>query len=115
MGTKKDHGKLSYKDNQEDISFAELDLCDKNQPMMHDPFEVRVRFTALLRGLNASQTSALKAAQLALKHKDMHEDLHSCILEQLIEVSQVWTQLWRAIGLFPFPKCCCTNMSKGQK
>jgi CTD kinase subunit gamma len=52
---------------------------------MQDPFEVRMRFTALLRNLNASQTAAVKAAQLALKHKDMHEDLHSCILEQLSE------------------------------
>ncbi|KAL2271785.1 hypothetical protein VTJ83DRAFT_1156 [Remersonia thermophila] len=50
---------------------------------MADPFEVRMRFTSQLRGLNASVTSAQKAAQYALKHRDLAEDLHSCILEQL--------------------------------
>ncbi|TVY31274.1 CTD kinase subunit gamma [Lachnellula occidentalis] len=48
-----------------------------------DPFEVRIRFTQLLQHLNASVTSANKAAQYALKYRDMDEDLHSCILEQL--------------------------------
>lgn len=50
---------------------------------MADPFEVRIRFTALLTHLNASATSAQKAAYYALKHRNMDEDLHSCILEQL--------------------------------
>lgn len=50
---------------------------------MADPFEVRMRFTAQLQHLNASLTSSQKAAQYALKYKDMDEDLHSCILEQL--------------------------------
>jgi len=50
---------------------------------MADPFEVRIRFSNQLRQLNASVTSAQKAAQYALKHKDLAEDLHSCILEQL--------------------------------
>ncbi|KAI2613281.1 CTD kinase subunit gamma CTK3-domain-containing protein [Hypoxylon sp. NC1633] len=48
-----------------------------------DPFEVRMRFSGQLQHLNASTTSAQKAAQYALKYKDMDEDLHSCILEQL--------------------------------
>lgn len=57
-----------------------------------DPFEVRIRFTQHLQHLNASVTSANKAAQYALKYKDMDEDLHSCILEQLERVSlwPVW-------------------------
>ncbi|KAK4202653.1 CTD kinase subunit gamma CTK3-domain-containing protein [Triangularia verruculosa] len=50
---------------------------------MADAFEVRLRFTNQLRQLNASVTSAQKAAQYALKHREMGEDLHSCILEQL--------------------------------
>lgn len=50
---------------------------------MADPFEVRMRFTAQLQHLNASLTSSQKAAQYALRYKDMDEDLHSCILEQL--------------------------------
>jgi hypothetical protein len=54
---------------------------------MADPFEVRMRFTSQLQHLNASVTSAQKAAQYALKYKDMDEDLHSCILEQLERVS----------------------------
>jgi hypothetical protein len=52
-----------------------------------DPFEVRVRFTQHLQHLNASVTSANKAAQYAIKYRDMDEDLHSCILEQLERVS----------------------------
>ncbi|KAK0630833.1 CTD kinase subunit gamma CTK3-domain-containing protein [Bombardia bombarda] len=50
---------------------------------MADPFEVRMRFTNQLRQLNASVTSAQKAAQFALKNREWAEDLHSCILEQL--------------------------------
>ncbi|CAG9972101.1 unnamed protein product [Clonostachys byssicola] len=50
---------------------------------MADPFEVRMRFTSQLQHLNASIASAQKAAQYALKYKDMDEDLHSCILEQV--------------------------------
>ncbi|ORY69582.1 CTD kinase subunit gamma CTK3-domain-containing protein [Pseudomassariella vexata] len=50
---------------------------------MADPFEVRMRFSGQLQHLNASVMSAQKAAQYALKNKDMSEDLHSCILEQL--------------------------------
>ncbi|KAA8572100.1 hypothetical protein EYC84_002023 [Monilinia fructicola] len=48
-----------------------------------DPFEVRIRFTQYLQHLNATVTSANKTAQYALKYRDMDEDLHSCILEQL--------------------------------
>ncbi|KAL4974814.1 CTD kinase subunit gamma CTK3-domain-containing protein [Aspergillus desertorum] len=51
--------------------------------MLADPFEVRMRFTAQLQHLNASITSSQKAAHYALKYRDMDEDLHSCILEQL--------------------------------
>ncbi|KAF9893739.1 hypothetical protein FE257_009909 [Aspergillus nanangensis] len=50
---------------------------------MADPFEVRMRFTAQLQHLNASVASSQKAAHYALKYRDMDEDLHSCILEQL--------------------------------
>lgn len=53
---------------------------------MADPFEVRMRFTSQLQHLNASVASAQKAAQYALRYKDMDEDLHSCILEQLERV-----------------------------
>jgi CTD kinase subunit gamma len=51
-----------------------------------DPFEVRIRFTGHLQHLNATVTSANKAAQYALKYRDMDEDLHSCILEQIEKV-----------------------------
>lgn len=53
---------------------------------MADPFEVRMRFTKQLQHLNASVTAAQKAAQYALKYRDMDEDLHSCIVEQLEQV-----------------------------
>ncbi|CEJ53780.1 hypothetical protein PMG11_00121 [Penicillium brasilianum] len=51
--------------------------------MLVDPFEVRMRFTGQLQHLSASVTSSQRAAQYALKHRDLDEDLHSCILEQL--------------------------------
>ncbi|KAF2717344.1 hypothetical protein K431DRAFT_288643 [Polychaeton citri CBS 116435] len=50
---------------------------------MADPFEVRMRFTSQLQHLNASTTSAIKAANYALKYCEFSDDLHSCILEQL--------------------------------
>lgn len=50
---------------------------------MADPFEVRMRFTNLLTHLSASATASIKTAHYALKHRDMDEDLHSCILENL--------------------------------
>lgn len=59
---------------------------------MADPFEVRMRFSSQLQHLNASVTSAQKAASYALKYKDMDEDLHSCILEQLERVCNMHTR-----------------------
>lgn len=60
---------------------------------MADPFEVRMRFTSQLQHLNASVTSSQKAAHYALKYRDMDEDLHSCILEQLERVRLYHTVL----------------------
>ena len=54
-----------------------------------DPFEVRIRFTQQLASLNASVTGASKTAQYALKYRDLDEDLHSCILEQLERVCAI--------------------------
>lgn len=56
--------------------------------IMTDPFEVRMRFTTQLQHLSASVSSSQKVAQYALKYRDMDEDLHSCILEQLERVSK---------------------------
>lgn len=53
---------------------------------MADPFEVRMKFTAMVQNMNASVTSAQKAANYAMRYKDMDEDLHSCILEQVEKV-----------------------------
>lgn len=60
---------------------------------MADPFDVRMRFTNMLQHLNASVTSAQKAASYALKNREMDEDLHSCILEQLDRVINTSTSL----------------------
>ena len=57
--------------------------------MMVDPFEVRMRFTTQLQHLSASVTSSQKAAHYALKYRDLDEDLHSCILEQIERVGCV--------------------------
>lgn len=54
---------------------------------MADPFECRMRIIHMLQNLTASAVSQQKAAAFALKHKDLDEDLHSCILEQLERVS----------------------------
>lgn len=73
---------------------------------MADPFEVRMRFSSQLQHLNASVTSAQKAASYALKYKDMDEDLHSCILEQLERVCILDLQT-------PFfPKCTAKNSTE---
>src|SRR5271154_1547242 len=48
-----------------------------------DPFEGRLQFLDQLRHLSASQSSATKLSQFALKHRALHEDLYSCILEEL--------------------------------
>lgn len=58
-----------------------------NAPAMADPFEVRMRFTGQLQHLNASVTSAQKAANYALRYRDNDMDLHSCIIEQLEKVT----------------------------
>lgn len=58
---------------------------------MADPFEVRMRFTSQLQHLNASVNSSQKAAHYALKYRDMDEDLHSCILEQLERVREFYS------------------------
>ncbi|EWC44490.1 hypothetical protein DRE_06758 [Drechslerella stenobrocha 248] len=50
---------------------------------MSDPFEIRLQFTKMLQRLNASVNASKNCAAFALKHKDLDEDLHSCILEQL--------------------------------
>lgn len=42
-----------------------------------------MRFTNLLTHLSASATASIKTAHYALKHRDMDEDLHSCIIENL--------------------------------
>jgi CTD kinase subunit gamma len=57
---------------------------------MADPFEVRMRFTSMLQHMNASVTSAQKAAAYAVKYREMDEDLHSCILEQLDRVTDTF-------------------------
>ncbi|BFZ53407.1 hypothetical protein PYCC9005_000430 [Savitreella phatthalungensis] len=48
-----------------------------------DPFEGRLQYLDLLRHLGASQTSQQRTAAFALKHADLDEDLHSCVLEEL--------------------------------
>jgi len=62
-------------------------FSDSEDEMMVDPFEVRMRFTTQLQHLSASVTSSQKAAHYALRYRDLDEDLHSCILEQLERVS----------------------------
>ena len=69
---------------------------------MADPFEVRMRFTSQLQHLNASVNSSQKAAHYALKHRDMDEDLHSCILEQIERVCTLDPAVLRIQTLISF-------------
>lgn len=69
---------------------------------MADPFEVRQRFTNLLSHLSASHTSLQKAALYALKNREMDEDLHSCILEQLER-----TNMNTRANIMFFIECLC--------
>jgi CTD kinase subunit gamma len=69
---------------------------------MADPFEVRQRFTTFLAHLSASHTSIQKAALYALKNRDMDEDLHSCILEQLER-----TNMNTRANIMFFIECLC--------
>ncbi|KAI9484321.1 CTD kinase subunit gamma CTK3-domain-containing protein [Zychaea mexicana] len=50
---------------------------------MDDPFECRLNFLSLLEKLNASQQSIQKVANYAVRHRNLAEDLYSCLLEQL--------------------------------
>ncbi|GAO48830.1 hypothetical protein SAICODRAFT_70793 [Saitoella complicata NRRL Y-17804] len=52
-----------------------------------DPFDGRLKFTDLLRRLNASQLSAGKCASFAIKQKHLDEDLFSCVIEELEQTS----------------------------
>lgn len=72
-----------------------------------DPFEVRMRFTTLLSHLSASHTSLQKAAVFALKNREMDEDLHSCILEQLERNS-----MNNRANIMFFIECLCEMASK---
>lgn len=51
-----------------------------------DPFECRLMFSALLTKLNASQQAIQKVANYAMRHKNLSEDLYSCIIEVLEQV-----------------------------
>ncbi|KAF9936450.1 hypothetical protein BGZ65_002367, partial [Modicella reniformis] len=48
-----------------------------------DPFEARLEFLGLLGKLNASQHSIQKVGNFAMRNKNFHEDLYSCIIEEL--------------------------------
>lgn len=69
---------------------------------MADPFEVRQRFTTLLAHLTASHNSIQKAAYYALKNREMDEDLHSCIIEQLER-----TNMNTRANIMFFIECLC--------
>jgi CTD kinase subunit gamma len=64
-------------------TFSNISIKNSRGIDMADPFEVRMRFTNLLHHLNASNTSALKCANYAIKYSEFSDDLHSCIIEQL--------------------------------
>ncbi|GAA5801224.1 CTD kinase subunit gamma CTK3-domain-containing protein [Helicostylum pulchrum] len=52
-----------------------------------DPFECRLIFSSLLGKLNASQQAIQKVANYAMRHKNLSEDLYSCIIEVLEQAS----------------------------
>jgi CTD kinase subunit gamma CTK3 len=54
---------------------------------MSDPFELRLHFSNCLRALNPCDDNTDEVVSFALRHRELDEDLHSCILEQLESVS----------------------------
>jgi hypothetical protein len=56
---------------------------------MADPFELRLHFSNRLRDLNPFTDISDEVVAFALKHRDLDEDLFSCILEQL---ETVWSR-----------------------
>jgi len=50
---------------------------------MSDPFELRLYFSNRLKALNPCEDSTEEVVIFALKNRDLDEDLHSCVLEQL--------------------------------
>jgi CTD kinase subunit gamma len=52
-----------------------------------DPFEARLTFLDLLSRLTAAQPTIQRAAQYALRHEELCEDLYSCVLEELDQVT----------------------------
>jgi hypothetical protein len=57
-------------------------------PAMSDPFELRLHFSNRLRALNPCDDNTDEVVSFALRHRELDEDLHSCILEQLESVSR---------------------------
>ncbi|RYP67491.1 hypothetical protein DL771_007222 [Monosporascus sp. 5C6A] len=90
----------SHREDQEAAVAAAISRAAGKNVIMADPFEVRMRFSLQLQHLNASVTSAQKAAQYAIKYKDMDEDLHSCIIEQIEKVGFPSTPLSCPLLLF---------------
>jgi hypothetical protein len=54
---------------------------------MADPFELRLFFSNRLRALNPCEDNTEEVVAFALKHRDLDEDLWSCVLEQMERVS----------------------------
>ncbi|KAI1297438.1 hypothetical protein EDD11_007128 [Mortierella claussenii] len=54
-----------------------------------DPFEARLDFLGLLGKLNASQYSIQKVGSFAMRNKNLHEDLYSCIIEELEQTPSI--------------------------
>lgn len=69
----------------------------------YDPFECRLEFTSLLQKLNASQQSIQKVANYAMRNKRLSEDLYSCVLESLEQVSLDHTSFDAHTSPLPFP------------
>lgn len=74
-----------------------------------DPFECRLTFLSLLEKLNASQQSIHKVATYAVRHRQLSEDLYSCLLEELEQVITRLAILSLFLGLpsFLFPLSFC--------
>jgi hypothetical protein len=74
-----------YSDVELSKPWNEVNTVDRPDDMA-DPFEVRLYFSNRLRALNPCEDNIDEVATFALKHRDLDEDLHSCILEQLESV-----------------------------
>jgi hypothetical protein len=88
------HQTLPIRERNSTLSSQSLISPDEKKLAMSDPFELRLHFSNRLRALNPCEDNTDEVVSFALRHRELDEDLHSCILEQLDSVSRTLFTTW---------------------